>query len=319
MWPLLPMPVTTTRPRMAAIISTQRSKRSSRQRARSSSASASARSTRQPAAIVALGARSGSVTFGNGMAIIFAASSTLPVIARTPPCGRYRAPNHGPALGPSWMPRQRRHSPITCVLRQYGHDAVMASTQGTCAASLLIREDVHAGPTCKVEPGAMRQEREAGCRQLDAEQVLAQVLEAMAVGIGAGELGCDLGAIDRPAHHAQVVLQDREIEAREVEHLLDRGIGQQTGEVGRVVAAVAEMHEMTRAVSGGQLHQAQPVTERVEPHRLGVDGDARPEVEIRRQVLLVLRDRHRASAGPWRFEEVDPEKGLADRLIPGEI
>ena len=73
-------------------------------------------------------ARSGSATVGDGTTIIVRTSS-LCLSSRAPPCRRRRAPYQGPALGPSVMPRQRRHSRPTCVLRQYGHDAPVASTQ----------------------------------------------------------------------------------------------------------------------------------------------------------------------------------------------
>jgi hypothetical protein len=43
----------------------------------------------------------------------------------------------------------------------------------------------------------------------------------VAVGVGAGELGGDLGAPDRPGEHPQVASQDRDIEAGEMEDLFD--------------------------------------------------------------------------------------------------
>ena len=81
--------------------------------------------------------------------------------------------------------------------------------------------------------------------------------------------------------------QDGEIEAGEMEHLLDRGVGQQPDQVGRVVAVAAEAHQMAVAVAGRQLHQAQPVAIGLQAHGLGVDRDDRPEVEPGRQVLLM--------------------------------
>src|SRR6185437_1308640 len=42
-------------------------------------------------------------------------------------------------------------------------------------------------------------------REVDAEQFLAQILEAVPVGEGANQLGGDLGAIDRPGQHPEMV------------------------------------------------------------------------------------------------------------------
>ena len=61
---------------------------------------------------------------------------------------------------------------------------------------------------------------------VDPEQLLAQILEAMLVGVSAGQLGGDLGAIDRRADNAQVMLKDREIEPREVKDLGHRRVAE---------------------------------------------------------------------------------------------
>ena len=52
-----------------------------------------------------------------------------------------------------------------------------------------------------------------------AEQVLGEVLEAVLVGVGAGELGGDLGAIERLRHHAEPLGEHADVEAREVKDL----------------------------------------------------------------------------------------------------
>ena len=69
------------------------------------------------------------------------------------------------------------------------------------------------------------------------------------------------------------MVKHREIEAREVEQLQHRRVGEQPPQVGRVVAAGGELHEMGVAVAARELHEAQPVAVRVEPHRLGIDRD----------------------------------------------
>ena len=59
--------------------------------------------------------------------------------------------------------------------------------------------------------------------KVDAQQLPAEVLEAEPVGEGAGELGGDLGALDRLAAHAQRMLEHGDVEAAEMEELQDLG------------------------------------------------------------------------------------------------
>src|ERR1700737_5314830 len=53
-------------------------------------------------------------------------------------------------------------------------------------------------------------------RQIDVEHLAHQILQAMAVGVGAAEPGGDLGAIPRVRHHAERVIERGEIEAGEI-------------------------------------------------------------------------------------------------------
>src|SRR5260221_3267232 len=127
-------------------------------------------------------------------------------------------------------------------------------------------------------------------RELDAEQIAAQILEPMTVGEGAHQPRRDLGAVDGPRHHAEVVLQHGDVEAREMKDLQDAGVGQQRLEARRVEGSGRELHEMRDAVAGGELHQAQPVAVRVEPHGLGVDGDVGAEIEVGGQITAMKVD-----------------------------
>ena len=123
---------------------------------------------------------------------------------------------------------------------------------------------------------------------LDAEQVAAEVLEAVAVGERAREAGRDLRAIDRPAADAERVLQHRDIEAGKVEELQHSLVGQQRGEAGRVDGrAGRELHQVAVAVAARELHQAEPVAMGIEAHGLGVDGHRIAEGEPRRQVAAM--------------------------------
>jgi len=63
--------------------------------------------------------------------------------------------------------------------------------------------------------------------KLDAKELAAQVLEAVAIGVGARQLGSDLGAVDRFSKHAQMLSQHGDIEAPEMKDLENRAIRQQ--------------------------------------------------------------------------------------------
>src|SRR5690606_21044467 len=315
-WPLLPMPVTTVRPRVLARRSTACSNRPSSVSARANSASASARRTRRPASSGALEGASDSLGLGNAttdmlgswftllvLSVPVSLRSFVPAGARqpTPPAAKQvlrpiLVLAEVVAVPPWSMQRQRRVN--VAMRRRPGSSLPRAASVG---------KDVLVAPARQVEFGPLGQKREARrgerlaalarqhaieptpqlveiehvaggvaelrlaqlggapvgalhlLRQLDAEQLLAQVPEAVAVGVGAGELGRDLGAVHRATEHAQIVPDGGEIVAREMEQLLARGIGEQPAQIGRAVRALAELHQVAVAVPGRQLHQTQPV------------------------------------------------------------
>ena len=72
-----------------------------------------------------------------------------------------------------------------------------------------------------------------------------------------------------------------------MKQLQHRGIGQQPLQARRLVIVRRELDQMGVAVAGRQLHQAQPVAMRVEPHRLGVDRDRRTEGEALRKIAMM--------------------------------
>ena len=84
--------------------------------------------------------------------------------------------------------------------------------------------------------------------ELDAEQLLGKVLEAVPVGEGAGEARGDLGAVDRPRHHAEAVLEHGHVEAGEMEDLEHALIGKEPLQLWRLVMP-AELNELGIAVA----------------------------------------------------------------------
>ncbi len=84
-----------------------------------------------------------------------------------------------------------------------------------------------------------------------------------------------------------MALDHRQVEAREVEQLDDRRVAEQGLQVGRVVTAGAELHQVAGLVAGGELNQAKPVPGDIEPHGLGVDGNDFAQVESVGQVVVM--------------------------------
>jgi hypothetical protein len=130
--------------------------------------------------------------------------------------------------------------------------------------------------------------------QVDAQHVAHQILQAVAVGIGAHQLGRHLGAEHRPDIGAEIGLEHGHVEARIMEDLDDVAILQHGLEPRRLEGRLVELHQMGVPVAGRKLHQAQPVARRLEAHGLGVDSHGGPEIERRRKVSLVELDCHGA-------------------------
>ena len=73
------------------------------------------------------------------------------------------------------------------------------------------------------------------------------------------------------------------------------GIGEQTAQVGAIVATTPEtgrneLDKVRVAVAGGELHQAEPVAMRIEAHGLGIDSDDGTQGEAFRQIVPVQMD-----------------------------
>src|SRR5215210_1338577 len=132
----------------------------------------------------------------------------------------------------------------------------------------------------------------------------------MAVGEGAGELRGDLGAIGRPRHDPESMLEHGHVEAPEMEDLDHAFIGEEPHELGRI-SIPADLDELGVAVSGGELHEAEPVAIGIEPERLGVDGDRVAPDAAWREVVLMQLDRHRLASWGDGFAVLgSPSEGM---------
>ena len=118
----------------------------------------------------------------------------------------------------------------------------------------------------------------------------------MPVGVGARELGGDLGAIDRGRHHAEGVTQHAHVEAAEMKQLQRLGVAEHGGEARRRLLTRRDAHDLGVAVAAAQLHHAEPVATEREAHGLGVDGDRRSQIETLRKVAFVKPNRHRETS-----------------------
>ena len=129
-------------------------------------------------------------------------------------------------------------------------------------------------------------------RQIDAQKFADQIFQSMLVGVGARQSRGDFGAIDGRDRDAQVALERAHVEARKVKQLGNASIRQQPREVGRANICIVELHRVADVVSRRELDQAQPVAERVEAERLGVDGDGRSKIKPVGQIAVVEFDFH---------------------------
>ncbi len=125
---------------------------------------------------------------------------------------------------------------------------------------------------------------------VDADDLLAQVLQAMPVRHRADEARGDLGAPDRRGRHAEMIEQRGHIETREMEDLQDRGIGEKRFQIRRVGVAPRNLHQMADPVAARHLDEAQAVAVRVEAHRLSVDRDRAREGHVAGQVADMEMD-----------------------------
>jgi hypothetical protein len=107
-------------------------------------------------------------------------------------------------------------------------------------------------------------------------------------------------AIHRRRHDAERVEDHAEIEPREVKDFQNLGVTHELLQIGRGNIAGRNLHDVGRAVAGRQLHDAEPITPRVETHRLGVDRDR--GTGVARQVgkiAVVLTDGHCQCVAFW--------------------
>ena len=116
----------------------------------------------------------------------------------------------------------------------------------------------------------------------------------MPVRIGAGELGGDLGAIDRRRNEAEGLGQYADVETGEVEELQNGRIGEQALEIWRARLTAPELDKLGVPVAEGELRQAQTVTMRIEAQSLGVDRDDGASADPLGEIALVEADGHAA-------------------------
>ena len=118
----------------------------------------------------------------------------------------------------------------------------------------------------------------------------------MAIGVGAGDLGGDLGAIDRRGHDAEGMMQDPHVEAAVMEELHDVRVGEQAFEIGSARLAGVDLHDVGAAVAARNLDDAEPVPPDNEPQRLRVDRRRLAKGRIGRQIVAVEANHRRRSA-----------------------
>ena len=122
---------------------------------------------------------------------------------------------------------------------------------------------------------------------VDTQQIAQEILQTVAVREGPGELGGDLGAVDRGCQHAEGVIEHGDVEAAEMEELEHAGIGEHPAEIGGLALAGGNLDEMAVPVPRRHLHEAEPVAAGHEAHRLAVDRHGGPQIEPLGQIAPV--------------------------------
>src|SRR5208283_1125636 len=84
---------------------------------------------------------------------------------------------------------------------------------------------------------------------LDTQKLAHEILEAVAIRIGARKLGGDLGAINGLRRRAEGRLEHGEVETREMEDLQHLRVSKQPLQIGRALLPLTDLHEFGVAVS----------------------------------------------------------------------
>src|SRR5262245_8691095 len=92
-----------------------------------------------------------------------------------------------------------------------------------------------------------------------------------------------------------------------MEQLDDTGVGEHSLEARCRVITGRQLHKMRVPVPRRELHEAQPVAIRIEPHRLGVDSNSRSEADTLGKITVVELVGHSAR----RRAAVPPARGGA--------
>jgi len=129
-------------------------------------------------------------------------------------------------------------------------------------------------------------------RDVDAEQLLAQILEAVAVGVRPREPGRDLGAVVRVGPDAEVKLQGGHVRPGEVVQLQRVPVLEHGLEARRFVGAPPEPDQVRGAVTRGDLHEAKAVSGDRQSHRFGVDRRAVGKRQTGGEIAFVEVDVH---------------------------
>ena len=139
----------------------------------------------------------------------------------------------------------------------------------------------------------------------------------MAVSVGSAQLGGDLLAVDRRRPDPEGIQERRDVEAAEVEDLQHVRSAEQPFEVGGAGLSRRDLDEVRVSVARGQLHHAEPVAVRVQPHGLAVDRDRRPEVEAVRKIAGVQMIGHALVSPGWGWTpKVRQGKRIAAIVAP---
>lgn len=127
---------------------------------------------------------------------------------------------------------------------------------------------------------------------IHADEVAAQVFKPVAVGEGAHQFRGDFGAVDRVHIRIKIVLEDGDVEPREMEDFHAGFVFHQGFQARRVEILWVNLHQMRIALAVRQLHDAEAVTQVVQAHGFRVHGDIALECHIRRKITFMHEISH---------------------------
>lgn len=128
--------------------------------------------------------------------------------------------------------------------------------------------------------------------ELDTHDLAGDVLQPVPVGIGAHQLGSDLGTEDRAQRDTQIALDHGHVKAGKMKDFFHLCVGQKRFQPRAVIGVTIELYQMGLAITRRKLDKAQAVTHERQAQRLGIHRNPVSQIQPVGQIALVKMYRH---------------------------